>query len=86
VILSDIEMPRMDGFDLVRNIRADDRTGAIPVIMITSRLADKHRQYAMKVGANHYLGKPYEEDELLGHEEDELLGLIRAYMPAAAAT
>lgn len=66
VILSDIEMPRMDGFDLVRNIRADERTRDIPVIMITSRLAEKHRQYALKVGANHYLGKPFEEEELLG--------------------
>ena len=66
VILSDIEMPRMDGFDLLRNLRADDRTREIPVIMITSRLADKHREYAMSLGANHYLGKPYDEDELLG--------------------
>lgn len=66
VVLSDIEMPRMDGFDLVRNIRADARTKALPVIMITSRLAEKHRNYAMEVGADHYLGKPYQEDELLG--------------------
>jgi chemosensory pili system protein ChpA (sensor histidine kinase/response regulator) len=65
VVLSDIEMPRMDGFDLVRNIRADARTRALPVIMITSRLADKHRRYAAEVGANHYLGKPYQEEELL---------------------
>ncbi|HRP74796.1 MAG TPA: Hpt domain-containing protein [Rhodocyclaceae bacterium] len=70
VILSDIEMPRMDGFDLVRNIRADDRLKEVPVIMITSRMADKHRQYAEKIGANHYLGKPYEEDELLGLLKD----------------
>ncbi|WP_332670997.1 hybrid sensor histidine kinase/response regulator [Aromatoleum sp.] len=66
VILSDIEMPRMDGFDLLRNIRADERLNGIPVVMITSRLADKHRQYAEKIGASHYLGKPYEETELLG--------------------
>jgi chemosensory pili system protein ChpA (sensor histidine kinase/response regulator) len=66
VILSDIEMPRMDGFDLVRNIRADIRLRDVPVIMITSRLADKHRDYAMEIGANHYLGKPYQEEELLG--------------------
>ncbi|MDR0564597.1 MAG: Hpt domain-containing protein [Azoarcus sp.] len=66
VILSDIEMPRMDGFDLVRNIRADARLRNVPIIMITSRLADKHRDYAMEIGANHYLGKPYQEDELLG--------------------
>ncbi|KAI5914742.1 Hpt domain-containing protein [Thauera sp. 2A1] len=65
VVLSDIEMPRMDGFDLVRNIRSDARTRDLPVIMITSRLAEKHRSYAAEVGANHYLGKPYQEEELL---------------------
>jgi chemosensory pili system protein ChpA (sensor histidine kinase/response regulator) len=65
VVLSDIEMPRMDGFDLVRNIRADARLRQLPVIMITSRLAEKHRRYAEEVGANHYLGKPYQEEELL---------------------
>ena len=65
VILSDIEMPRMDGFDFVRNVRADDRLKGLPVIMITSRTADKHRNYAHEIGANHYLGKPYDEDELL---------------------
>ena len=65
VVLSDIEMPRMDGFDLVRNIRADMRLKHLPVIMITSRTADKHRNYALEIGANHYLGKPYDEDELL---------------------
>ncbi|KXB29569.1 hybrid sensor histidine kinase/response regulator [Dechloromonas denitrificans] len=66
VILSDIEMPRMDGFDLLRNIRADERLRQLPVIMITSRTADKHRNYALEIGANHYLGKPYDEEELLG--------------------
>jgi chemosensory pili system protein ChpA (sensor histidine kinase/response regulator) len=66
VILSDIEMPRMDGFDLVRNIRADARLNRLPVVMITSRTADKHRNYALEIGANHYLGKPYDEAELLG--------------------
>ena len=65
VILSDIEMPRMDGFDLMRNIRADERLRSLPVIMITSRTADKHRNYALEIGANHYLGKPYDEVELL---------------------
>jgi chemosensory pili system protein ChpA (sensor histidine kinase/response regulator) len=66
VVLCDIEMPRMDGFDLVRNLRADARWVDIPVIMITSRIADKHRELAMSLGANHYLGKPYPEDELMG--------------------
>ncbi|MDZ4188800.1 MAG: response regulator, partial [Hydrogenophaga sp.] len=65
VVLSDIEMPRMDGFDLVRNIRNDPRLKALPVIMITSRIADKHREHARELGVDHYLGKPYPEDELL---------------------
>lgn len=65
VMLSDIEMPRMDGFDLVRNVRADPRLADLPVIMITSRTAEKHRNYALEIGANEYLGKPYEEERLL---------------------
>ena len=65
VVLSDIEMPRMDGFDLARNIRADERTRALPIIMITSRIAQKHRDHASELGVNHYLGKPYSEDQLL---------------------
>ena len=66
VMLVDIEMPRMDGFDLTRNIRADTRFKNIPIIMITSRTADKHRNYAFEIGVNQYLGKPYQEEELLG--------------------
>ena len=65
VMLVDIEMPRMDGFELTRNIRADKRLRKIPIIMITSRTAEKHRQYALDLGVDHYLGKPYQEDELL---------------------
>ena len=65
VLLSDIEMPRMDGFDLVRNLRADPRLADLPVIMITSRIAQKHRDYAAELGVQHFLGKPYSEDELL---------------------
>jgi chemosensory pili system protein ChpA (sensor histidine kinase/response regulator) len=66
VVLSDIEMPRMDGFDLVRNMRADRRLAPLPVIMITSRIAQKHRDHAAQLGVDHYLGKPYSEDDLLG--------------------
>jgi chemosensory pili system protein ChpA (sensor histidine kinase/response regulator) len=66
VLLTDIEMPRMDGFDLVRNLRADARLAHLPVVMITSRIAQKHRDYAAELGVDHYLGKPYAEDELLG--------------------
>jgi len=65
IVLSDIEMPRMDGFDLVRNIRADLRLRDLPVIMITSRIAQKHRDYAAELGVDHYLGKPYSEEDLL---------------------
>jgi chemosensory pili system protein ChpA (sensor histidine kinase/response regulator) len=65
VMLVDIEMPRMDGFDLTRNVRADERLRHVPIIMITSRTADKHRNYAYEIGVNNYLGKPYQEDELL---------------------
>lgn len=65
VVLSDIEMPRMDGFDLVRNIRADSKLKHLPVVMITSRIAEKHRDLAMELGVNDYLGKPYSEEGLL---------------------
>ncbi len=65
VVLSDIEMPRMDGFDLVRNIRADARLKHLPIVMITSRIAEKHRELAKELGVNNYLGKPYSEEGLL---------------------
>ncbi|MCY1224296.1 Sensor histidine kinase RcsC [compost metagenome] len=65
-MLVDIEMPHMDGFDLTRNVRSDARTAHMPLVMITSRTADKHRRYAEEIGVNVYLGKPYNEDELLG--------------------
>jgi chemotaxis protein histidine kinase CheA len=66
VVIADIEMPRMDGFELVRRLRADPDLAALPVIMITSRSAEKHRQVARELDVRHYLGKPYDEDELLG--------------------
>ena len=65
VVLSDIEMPRMDGFDLVRNIRANPGLRDLPVIMITSRIAQKHRDHAAELGVDHYMGKPYSEEDLL---------------------
>ena len=65
VMLVDIEMPRMDGFDLTRNVRNDDRYKHIPIIMITSRTAEKHREHAAQLGVDAYLGKPYQDDELL---------------------
>lgn len=65
VMLIDIEMPRMDGFELARHLRSDAQLALMPLIAITSRTADKHRQHARDVGINHYLGKPYNEEELL---------------------
>jgi len=65
VILLDIEMPRMDGFEFAKTIKGDPKTAAIPIIMITSRTADKHRNRASELGVEHFLGKPYQEDELL---------------------
>ena len=65
IMLVDIEMPRMDGFDLTRNVRSDPRYKDVPIVMITSRTADKHRNMAMSLGVNVYLGKPYQEEELL---------------------
>ena len=65
LMLVDIEMPRMDGFDLTRNVRGNEATRDIPIIMITSRTADKHRNVAMGLGVNAYYGKPYQEPVLL---------------------
>ena len=65
VMLVDIEMPRMDGFDLTRNVRGDPRTMDIPIIVISSRTAPKHRSRAADLGVNVFLGKPYQEAELV---------------------
>jgi len=65
VMLLDIEMPRMDGYELARHIRHTPELSDIPIIMITSRTGEKHRQRAMELGVNRYLGKPYQETELL---------------------
>ena len=64
-ILLDIEMPRMDGFEFAKTIKGDPKTSGIPIIMITSRTADKHRNRANELGVERFLGKPYQEDELL---------------------
>jgi chemosensory pili system protein ChpA (sensor histidine kinase/response regulator) len=65
VILLDIEMPRMDGFEFAKTLKADNRQNMIPIIMITSRTAEKHRNHAMEIGVNEYIGKPYQDDELM---------------------
>ncbi len=73
VMLLDIEMPRMDGYELATHMRNDERFKNIPIIMITSRTGEKHRNRAMEIGVNKYLGKPYQETELLENIQ-ELVG------------
>ncbi|VAX12243.1 Signal transduction histidine kinase CheA, partial [hydrothermal vent metagenome] len=65
IMLLDIEMPRMDGFELATNMRNDEELKDIPIIMITSRTGKKHRDRAFSIGVNKYMGKPFSEDELL---------------------
>jgi chemosensory pili system protein ChpA (sensor histidine kinase/response regulator) len=65
IMLLDIEMPRMDGFEVATLIRHDERLKDLPIIMITSRTGEKHRERAMAIGVNDYLGKPYQESLLL---------------------
>jgi len=72
VILLDIEMPRMDGYEVATYIRNDQRLKHIPIIMITSRTGEKHRQRALEVGVDRYLGKPYQEADLLKNVQDAL--------------
>ena len=70
LILLDIEMPRMDGYELASQLRKDERLMNVPIIMITSRTGDKHRDRAQEVGVDRYLGKPYNEAELLKHIQE----------------
>jgi chemosensory pili system protein ChpA (sensor histidine kinase/response regulator) len=65
IILLDIEMPRMDGYEVAAHVRADPRLHDIPIIMITSRVGDKHRARAIELGVDDYLGKPYQESQLI---------------------
>lgn len=65
LMLLDIEMPRMDGFEVATQVRHDERLQHLPIIMITSRTGQKHRDRAMAIGVNDYLGKPYQESVLL---------------------
>lgn len=65
IILLDIEMPRMDGYEFAAHVRNDERVSDVPIIMITSRVGDKHRARAIEIGVNDYLGKPYQDAKLL---------------------
>ncbi|WP_201616291.1 Hpt domain-containing protein [Psychrobacter urativorans] len=72
LILLDIEMPRMDGFEVATQVRFDKRLHHIPIIMITSRTGEKHRERAFEIGVNDYMGKPFQEKELLRKIQDLL--------------
>lgn len=81
IILSDIEMPRMDGFEFSRNVRADARTAGIPIIIISSRTAEKHQNHAKELGVNAFLGKPVQDDELIA----QITALVGKTAPLATA-
>jgi len=65
VMLLDIEMPRMDGYELAAHVRGEPRLKHVPIVMITSRQGEKHRARAIELGVDDYLGKPYQENQLL---------------------
>ena len=65
IILLDIEMPNMDGYEFATHVRNDARMSSVPIIMITSRVGDKHRARAIEIGVDDYLGKPYQDSQLL---------------------
>jgi chemosensory pili system protein ChpA (sensor histidine kinase/response regulator) len=77
VVLLDVEMPRMDGYELATYMKNDARLKLVPIIMITSRTGEKHRQRALEIGVERYLGKPYQEADLLKNLQ-ETLRLTRA--------
>jgi chemosensory pili system protein ChpA (sensor histidine kinase/response regulator) len=77
VLLLDIEMPRMDGYEVASHVRNDARLADIPIIMITSRVGDKHRARAIELGVDDYLGKPYQESQLLDAIEPLVLARRR---------
>jgi chemosensory pili system protein ChpA (sensor histidine kinase/response regulator) len=70
--LLDIEMPRMDVFEVLRQVRHDERLGQLPIILITSRTGEKHQQLALELGVNRYLGKPFQEANLIATIEEVL--------------
>lgn len=65
IILLDIEMPRMDGYQLATHVRNDPKLKHLPIVMITSRSGEKHRAKAIEIGVNDYLSKPYQEGQLV---------------------
>jgi chemosensory pili system protein ChpA (sensor histidine kinase/response regulator) len=75
VMLLDIEMPRMDGFEVARHVRNNPEISGVPIIMITSRTGEKHRERAASIGVERYLGKPYQEEELMDTILEVLAGV-----------
>jgi len=73
VIILDIEMPRMNGYEFMAILRSSVEHSGLPVVMLTSRSSEKHRRKAQELGVNHYLTKPFQEDEFL-----ELLSSMEA--------
>ncbi|MBL8199928.1 MAG: Hpt domain-containing protein [Chromatiales bacterium] len=73
IILLDVEMPRMDGYEFARHVRNDAGLAKVPIIMVTSRVSEKHRARAIEIGVNDYLGKPYQERELLEAVQHQLV-------------
>ncbi len=65
LMLLDIEMPRMDGYEVATHVRNSPRLQHIPIVMVTSRVGEKHRARAFELGVDAYLGKPYQEAQLL---------------------
>jgi chemosensory pili system protein ChpA (sensor histidine kinase/response regulator) len=72
VVLLDIEMPKMDGFEVLKSVRRDPRLEKLPIIMITSRTGEKHKQQALELGVNQYLGKPFQEASLISTIDEVL--------------
>ncbi len=72
IMLLDIEMPRMDGFELASHMQNEEQYSKIPIIMITSRTGEKHRDRALEIGVTSYMGKPYQEDELINNIQSAL--------------
>ncbi|MEZ5478775.1 MAG: response regulator [Thiolinea sp.] len=79
LMLMDIEMPRMDGFEVLEVVRQNPRWQTLPIIMISSRTAEKHREHAEQLGATDFLGKPYQNQELLEliqhHLDNSMVGV-----------
>jgi len=82
VMLLDIEMPRMDGYELAGHMKNDSRLRSIPIIVITSRTGEKHRARADQIGIERYLGKPYQEVELL----EAIQSLVVGFDPLGTRT